>query len=108
MATPPSIRLTLKGDQGKSAPYTFSSSDSKRQLFRENQADDFVLPSKFYVGAIRNISLSSDDPIDKWFVESMSIRDIKTGQVQRLSVFTKVHTFSSLELQCSHFYIDRF
>ena len=85
MATQPSIRLTLKGDQGKSAPYTFSSPDNKRPLFRENQADEFVLPSKYYVGPIRNISVSTEGPIDKWFVETVSIRDIKTGQVQRLS-----------------------
>jgi len=81
MSTLPSINIILKGEKGKSEPYVFKSSDNKRKLFQENQTDEFLLSSKYYVGPIKTLQLSANDQIDKWFIETIIIRDIIQGQV---------------------------
>jgi hypothetical protein len=81
MSTLPSINIILKGEKGKSEPYVFKSLDNKRKLFQENQIDEFLLSSKYYVGPIKTLQLSANDQIDKWFIETIIIRDIIQGQV---------------------------
>jgi hypothetical protein len=85
MSTLPPINLILKGEKGKSDPYTLKPSDNKRKLFRENQTDEFILPSKYYIGPVKALQLLSNDQIDKWFIETIIIRDISQGQVHFLS-----------------------
>jgi hypothetical protein len=81
LSTIPSMNLILKGEKGKSDVYTLKSSDNKRKLFQENQTDEFLLPSKYYVGPIKALQLKTNDQIDKWFIETIIIRDISKGQV---------------------------
>ncbi|UJR28700.1 hypothetical protein I4U23_009929 [Adineta vaga] len=80
MSKLPSITISLKGERGKSEPYTLKSLDDKRKLFRDNQIDEFVLSSKYYVGSLQALKLATNDSIDKWFIETIIIRDIKQGQ----------------------------
>ena len=82
MSILPPINLILKGEKEKSDPYTLKSLDDKRKLFRENQTDEFILSSKYYVGPIKALQLSSKDQIDKWFIETIIIRDIAQEQVK--------------------------
>ncbi len=81
MSTIPPINMVLKGEKGKSEPYTLKSSDSKRKLFQENQTDEFIIPSKYYIGAIKTLQLSSNGQFDKWFIENIIMRDIAQGKV---------------------------
>jgi hypothetical protein len=81
MSTIPPITMVLKGEKGKSEPYALKSSDNKRKLFQENQTDEFIIPSKYYIGAIKTLQLSSNDQLDKWFIENIIMRDIAQGKV---------------------------
>ena len=80
-STTPSITLTLKGEKNQSEPYTLKSLDNQRKLFQENQTDEFIIPSKYYVGPIKNLQLSLNNPLDKWFIENIVMRDIAQGKV---------------------------
>ncbi len=81
MSTLPPINLILKGEKGKSEPYPLKLIDNKRKLFQENQTDEFLIPSKYYIGPIKNLQLSSNGQLDKWFIENIIIRDITQGKV---------------------------
>lgn len=80
-STTPSIKVLLNGDKTKNEPYTLKPLDMKRKLFQENQTDEFVIPSKYYVGPIKNLELSSDNPMDPLFIENIIVRDIAQGKV---------------------------
>ena len=81
ISTLPSINLILNGAKGKSEPYVLKSLENKRKLFQGNQTDEFLLSSKYYVGPIKNLQLSSNDRIDQWFIETIIVRDMIQGQV---------------------------
>lgn len=82
LANAPSIKLILQGEKGKSNPYPIQSSDKKRTLFRENQTDELTIPPEYYVGPVKALQLSTDGPIEPWFLETIIIRDIAQGQVR--------------------------
>ncbi|CAF3483834.1 unnamed protein product [Rotaria sordida] len=92
MSTLPSINIILKGDKGKSEPYTLKSLDNKRILFQENQTDEFLLSSKYYVGPIKSLQLLPNGEIDKWFIETIIIRDITQGQDYIFPIYKWVNT----------------
>jgi len=81
-STSPSIKVLLNGDKNKTESYILKPSDTKRKPFQENQTDEFVIPSKNYVGPIKNLQLSSDDQTDPWFIENIIMRDIAQGKVR--------------------------
>jgi len=81
ISTLPPINMILKGEKGKSEPYTLKSIDNKKKLFQENQTDEFLIPSKYYIGPIKTLQLSSNSQLDKWFIENIIIRDITQGKV---------------------------
>jgi hypothetical protein len=84
MSTIPSINLILKGEKNKSEVYTLKSLDNQRKLFQENQTDEFIIPSKYYIGSIKSLQLSSNNQLDKWFIENIIMRDIDQGKVRSL------------------------
>ena len=88
MSTSPSLNLILKGEKEKSQPYTLKSSDNQRKLFKENQTDEFVIPSKYYIGPIKTLQLSSNDPVEKWFIDNIIIRDVAQGKARLLILFS--------------------
>ena len=81
MSVLPPINIILTSENGKSEPYTFKSLDNNRILFQENQIDEFLLSSNYYVGPIKSLELRSEEQITKWFIETIIIRDITQGQV---------------------------
>jgi hypothetical protein len=85
LSTLPPINMILKGEKGKSEPYTLKSIDNKKKLFQENQIDEFLIPSKYYIGPIKTLQLSSNGQLDKWFIENIIIRDILQGKVYSFS-----------------------
>lgn len=88
VSTASSISIILKGEKGKSEAYKLTSADDKKILFRENETDEFLLSSKYYVGPIKTLQISSNGEINKWFIETAIIRDITQGQVCfRLIIF---------------------
>jgi len=93
MSTLPPINIILKGEQGKSEPYTLKSVDNKRKLFQENQTDEFLIPSQYYIGSIKSLQLSSNDQLDKWFIDNIIIRDITQGKVYIHFPFRKIEIF---------------
>jgi hypothetical protein len=93
LSTIPSINLTLKGEKDKSEAYTLKSLDNQRKLFQENQTDEFIIPSKYYIGPIKSLQLSSNNQLDKWFIENIIMRDIDQGKVYLHFLF-----FSSREV----------
>ncbi|CAF5063176.1 unnamed protein product, partial [Rotaria magnacalcarata] len=62
-------------------PYKLTPFDDKRILFQDNHTDEFLLSSKYYVGPIKTLEISSSDEIDQWFIETIIIRDIIQEQV---------------------------
>ncbi|CAF4483536.1 unnamed protein product [Rotaria socialis] len=76
MSTLPSINIILRGEKRKSEPYKLTPLDDKRILFQDNHTDEFLLSSKYYVGPIKTLEISSSDEIDQWFIETIIIRDI--------------------------------
>ncbi|CAF4848996.1 unnamed protein product, partial [Rotaria sp. Silwood1] len=92
MSTLPPINIILKGEKGTSEPYTLKSLDNKRILFQENQTDEFLLSSKYYVGPIKSLQLSATGEIDKWFIETIIIRDITQGQDYIFSIYKWINT----------------
>ncbi|CAF2515834.1 unnamed protein product [Rotaria sp. Silwood2] len=92
MSTLPPINIILKGEKGKSEPYTLKSLDNKKILFQENQTDEFILSSKYYVGPIKSLQLSPNGEIDKWFIETIIIRDITQGQDYIFPIYKWINT----------------
>ena len=77
----PVINLILQGEKNKSDPYTLSTSNKKRTPFRENQTDEFVIPSEYHVGPIKSLKLTAENANEPWFIENLIVRDMQNGQV---------------------------
>lgn len=107
LSTFPLINIILSGDQGKSDPYVLQSNDNKNKPFQENQTDEFLIPSKYYIGPIKTLQLSSNDQVDKWFIENIIIRDITQGKVDTYSFsFKKIRKLDFLGLYFSDIQIN--
>ncbi|CAF4308640.1 unnamed protein product, partial [Adineta steineri] len=79
-------------EKGKSEPYILKSLDNKRKLFQNNQTDEFLLPSKYYVGPIKTLQISSNGEIEPWFIETIIIRDIAHGQNYIFPIYKWINT----------------
>ena len=86
-STLPSIHAIFQGEKGKSDAYILKQSDNQRKLFQTNQTDEFIIPSKYNIGSIKNLEMSSDGPLDQWFIENIVIRDIAQGKVSIEIIF---------------------
>ncbi|CAF3598448.1 unnamed protein product [Adineta steineri] len=90
--TSSSINIILRGEKGKSEPYILKSLDNKRNLFQNNQTDEFLLPSKYYVGPVKTLQISSNGEIQPWFIETIIIRDIAHGQNYIFPIYKWINT----------------
>lgn len=89
-STLPSITTIFQGEKGKSDAYVLKQLENQRKLFQANQTDEFVIPSKHYIGSIKTLDMSSDAPINQWFIENIIIRDIAQGKVSIVKSFRTI------------------
>lgn len=80
-ATRPAVSLVFQNEKNKSNPHILQTSDKKRTYFRENQTDEFVIPSEFHVEPMKSLTLNVENLTEPWFIENLIVRDIQNGQV---------------------------
>ena len=84
----PSMNVIFQGEKGKSEAYPLKSANNQRTLFQANQTDEFVIPSKYHVGPIKNLQMSSTAPLDPLFIDNIVVRDVAQGKVSLPMIFS--------------------